>query len=134
MAFHQAERRNLPVRWGWGMKCPRTCPKIKATKPSIGQVVYMDFFVKAPLLLNAHGIPQQQHPDHQFWINRGTILNAVEWGQKSSNVREVKIPIYLPQQMIYRNMAFDTGPVKQLSLRNLSWSHHLPDPLISWIN
>ena len=94
----------------------------------------MDLFVKAPLLLNAHGISQRQHPDHAFWINRGTVLNAVELGQKSSNVREVKISIYLPQQMIYRNMAFDTGPVKQLSLRNLSWSHHLPDPLIFRIN
>src|SRR5437899_348681 len=49
----------------------------ETTKPAIGQIE-MDFLAHAPLGADAKAITDDQHPDHQFGIDRGATHRAVE--------------------------------------------------------
>ena len=51
--------------------------QIEATEPAIRQIE-MHFFAQPPLRPNAQAIPDQQHADQQFGINRRTASVAIK--------------------------------------------------------
>jgi hypothetical protein len=52
----------------------------KPAKPSICQIE-VDFLAQAPLRADAETVTHDQHPDHQFWIDRWATNRTVEGGQ-----------------------------------------------------
>ena len=52
----------------------------ETTKPAIRQIE-MNFLAQAPLGTDAKAITDDQHPDHQFWIDRWATHRAVEGRQ-----------------------------------------------------
>ena len=44
--------------------------KTKATEPAIGEIE-MNFLAQSPLRPDAEAVTDQQHPDHQFGVDRG---------------------------------------------------------------
>ena len=51
--------------------------KPEPAEPPVGQIE-MDFLAQAPLGADAKAITDDQHPDHQFGINRWPSYRAVE--------------------------------------------------------
>ena len=64
----------------------------KAAEPAVCQVE-VNLFAQAPLLTNAGAIPDQQHPDHQFRINRRSSDITVEWRQVLPDLLKVDKPV-----------------------------------------
>ena len=102
----------------------RIC-QIQAAEPPIGKIE-MDFIAKATLGPNPHDVANQQHPDHQFGIGRGSPDGAVERRQMTSDVCKINEAINGPQQMILRYVVFKIEPVKQRSLHSALIAHHAP--------
>ena len=97
--------------------------QIKTTEPAIGQIE-MDLFAQSPFRADTHAIANQQHTDHQFWINGGATGRTVERCKKCPDIGEIDKPVYQSQQVILRNVIFNAELIKQCCLSILSWSHH----------
>ena len=76
------------------------------TEPTIGKV-QMHFLAQPALRANPEAVAHEQHPDHQFRVNRGPPDLAIEGPQVSAHAREVHEPINRAQQMIDWNMPFE---------------------------
>jgi hypothetical protein len=74
------------------------------TKPSIGQIE-VDFLAQPPLGADAEAIADDQHSDHQLWINRWPAHRAVECRQLPPHIPQLDEPVDGAQQMIRRNMS-----------------------------
>jgi hypothetical protein len=71
----------------------------KATEPAVCQIE-MDLIAQPPLRANAEAIADDQHPDHQFGIDRRAPHRAVERRQLSPQLTKLHEPIDRAQQMI----------------------------------
>lgn len=65
----------------------------EAAEPAVGEVE-MDLFTQPPLRTNAHCVTDNQHPHHQFGIDRGTASAAVESLQLLSNAIKFEMSVY----------------------------------------
>lgn len=76
----------------------------------------MDLFAEPCLGANAEQISDQQHPDHQFRVDRRPSGMAVERRELCAERGEIEKPIDLTQQMASGYMILHPEPVKQLTL------------------
>ena len=73
----------------------------------------MRFFAQAALGANPETVTDDQHADHQFWINRRTPRVAVVIGQMLPQVTEIKKPVNAAQKVILGNVFFEIEGVEQ---------------------
>ncbi len=66
--------------------------QIKAAEPTISKV-HVDFITQPSLRPYAHDVTDQQHPDHQFRINRRTSDVAVKWSKVIADVTKIDEPV-----------------------------------------
>src|SRR5580698_2054209 len=95
----------------------------KPTKPAIRQIE-VDLFAQPPLGADAEAIAYDQHPDHQFGIDRWPSHRAVKRGQLPPQLAEFDEPVDRPQKMIGRNVPLKRELIEQRSLFDLPRSHH----------
>ena len=97
--------------------------QIEAAKPMIRQI-QANLFAEPPFRANAVSIANDQHADHQFWIDRGAPCRAVGRSQVGANTREIEKAINRTQQMIFRDQSLEIEVLEPRTLRNLPWSQH----------
>jgi hypothetical protein len=84
----------------------------------------VDLLTEPPLRTNAKAIANQQHPDHEFGIDRWPPNVAVEPGELAPEITQLDETVYRANQMIGRNVLFQRELIKQRSLLDLPMSHH----------
>jgi len=67
----------------------------------------MHFLAKPTLRSDATAIADEQHPDHQFRVDRRPPDLAVERPQVSTDARQVNEPVDRTQQVIGGNVPFE---------------------------
>ena len=77
-----------------------------------------------PLRADRKDITYDQHPDHQFRINRRAARGRVVRGKFTAQPGKIKSSIDLPHQMIFRHCLAKTKLVEQLTLVTLQTAHH----------
>jgi hypothetical protein len=87
----------------------------------------MDFFAQSPFGPDAHAVAGNQHPHHQFGINRGAADAAVERLQLRAHLLEIEKSVDASKQVIFRDVVIEAEIVKQLRRRRLH-PHHGPAP------
>jgi hypothetical protein len=97
--------------------------EIEPAEPAVGKVE-MDLLAQPPLRPDAHAITDQQHPDHQFGIDRGATRRTIERLQVLANAVEIDEPVNRAQQVIARHMILDAEAVKQRLLHHRVLAHH----------
>src|ERR1700722_15066207 len=90
----------------------------------------MDLLAQPPLRANAEAVADDQHPDHQLGINRGTPDLAIEGAQMRSNLGQVDEPVDLAQQMTIGDVPLETEAVEQRLLHHATLAHHRPNLLL----
>src|SRR5829696_9129729 len=92
-------------------------------EPAIGQV-HLHFTADQPLRADRKHVPHDQHPDHQFWIDRrATHRRIVRW-KFAAKPRQIESSIDLPHQVILRDRVAKMKLVEQLTLVTLQTAHH----------
>jgi hypothetical protein len=66
----------------------------------------VNLVAQAPLRSDAEAIVDQEHPDHQFGINRWSTDTAVEGRQVLPDLFKVDKPVDRPQKMVGGDMPF----------------------------
>ena len=97
--------------------------KPEAAEPAIRQVK-VDLLAQAPLGADAEAVSDDEHPDHQFGIDRWPPHRAVEGGQLPPQVVKLHEPVDGAQQMVSWNVPFERELVEQSNLVDLPMSHH----------
>jgi len=92
----------MPVL-GEGRVVRHVAVEAEPTEPAIGQV-QMHFLAESPFRPDAEAIANDQHPDHQFGIDRRPPDRTVEGRQLAANLRQVDKAIDRPHQVITRHM------------------------------
>ena len=75
----------------------------------------MHFFTQAALGADAKAVSDDQHPDHQFGIDRRSADIAVERPQMRAQAGQVDETIKRAQQVVARDMAFEAELVNSAS-------------------
>src|SRR5262245_62172647 len=81
-----------------------------------------------PLRSDREHVADDEHPDHQFRVNRWPTSARIIARQLSTDPRQVENRSYLANQMIVRNGLFKTESIKQLPLVLIEPPHHRPSP------
>ena len=84
----------------------------------------MNLFTQPTLRTDAEAITDDEHPDHQFRINRGPPDLAVEKAQMRPKARHINEAVDRPQKMVRRDVTLDAEPVKQFLLCDRPLAHH----------
>src|SRR5512136_2473685 len=92
-------------------------------EPPIGEV-HLHFTTDQPLRTDRKDIPHDQHPDHQFRIDRRATHGRIMRYKLAAKPRQIERGIYLPHQMIFRNRVAKVKLVEQLTLVTLQTAHH----------
>ena len=80
---------------------------------------------------NGKAVADDQHPDHQFRINRGTADQAIERLQLCPDAIEIEKAVDLPKHGALRNMIIQAEVVKDLLRYRLLTRHLIRTPRIS---
>jgi hypothetical protein len=72
----------------------------------------MDLLAQPPLRPDTHGVADNQHPHHQFGINRGAADVAVERPQLRAHLFEIEKPVDASEQVIFGNVVIEAEIVK----------------------
>src|ERR1700729_1835542 len=97
----------------------------QATEPAVRQIE-VDLVAQPPFGANAEAVADNEHPDHQLRINRGSSNPTVKRLQSLTETLELEMPVNAAQQMIARDMIVEAEVVKQLSRRRLNAHHRYP--------
>jgi hypothetical protein len=82
----------------------RHCPiQTEPTEPPVGQIE-MNLIAQAPLRSDAETVTDQEHPDHEFGIDRRPTDAAVEGSQVPPDLLKIDEPVDRPHQMVRGNM------------------------------
>jgi hypothetical protein len=95
----------------------------QAAEPAVGQIE-MNFLAQASFGPNPEAVTDDQHADHQFWINRGSPDGAVERFHVLPERTQVEKLMNAPEQMVLRNMVFHAEGVEQLLTTCCLTTHH----------
>lgn len=71
----------------------------EAAEPAIGEVE-VDLFTQSPLGADTHGIADDEHPHHQFGINRRATCGAIERLQLRSNAVQFEMAVNPAQHVV----------------------------------
>ena len=74
----------------------------------------MDLVAEATFRPDAHDVTNDQHPDDQFWINRGTPEVTVEGAKGLPHPIHVEEPVDFTKHMTGRNMTLQIEVIEQL--------------------
>jgi hypothetical protein len=88
----------------------------------------VNLLAQPPLGSDAEAVADQQHPDQQLRVDRGTTRRAVKRSQIPPHLRQVDEPVDRPQQVILRHMPLDRKLVEQRRLVDLPLAHHRRRP------
>src|SRR5215469_6947183 len=104
------------------------CPlEPQSAKPAVRQIE-VRLFAQSPLGSYAVAIADQQHPDHQLRIDRGSPSVAVERSKLVAQTAQIEDAVDLPQRMIGRNPVVETKFIEQPLLHPGLLPHHPPVP------
>src|SRR5262249_30298210 len=95
-------------------------------KPTIGEV-HLHIAAQRSLRADREHVADDQHPDHQFWVNRWPTSTGIIRRQLSTHPRQVEYRSYLANQVIVRNSLFKTKEKNRLPLVVIDPPHH-PSP------
>src|SRR5262249_46175737 len=95
----------------------------KSAEPPVCQVE-MNLVAQPSLRSDTEAVTDQEHPDHQFRIDRGPTNATVEWRQVPPDLLKVNKPIDRPQQVVGGNMLLERELIEQRSLFDLPVPHH----------
>src|SRR3989440_7158370 len=97
-------------------------------EPAIREV-HLNFATDQPLRADREDISHDQHPDHQFRINRRPTHGRIMRCKFAAEPGKIESSIDLPYQMIFRDCVTELKLVEKLRLFALQASHHgLPPP------
>src|SRR5277367_5446465 len=99
----------------------------QATEPAIGQIE-VDLLAQPTLRANAEAVADNQHPHHQFGINRGPSHIAVIGPQMRPQIRQVDETVDLAKHVIVRDMPLEAEAVEQRLLHHPPLAHHHESP------
>jgi hypothetical protein len=94
----------------------------------------MYFLAQPPLGTDTEAITDDQHPNHQLWINRRSANVAIERGKVPTQVLEVQETIYAAQEVVRGNVFIEVEGVKQTTLIAAALTHHPRAPVTSSTN
>ena len=99
--------------------------KAQAAEPSIGEI---DLNVTADLAFRADrkDITDNQHPDHQFRINRRPTEGAVKWRKFPVNPTRIQHRVNASNQVVRRDNLIKAELVEKLLLASCLPPHHRP--------
>src|SRR5450432_1613718 len=92
-------------------------------EPAIGEV-HLHFTADQPLRADRKHIPHDQHPDHQFRIDRRATHRRIVRCKFAAKPRQIEGSIDLPYQVIFGDRIAKTKLVEQLTLVTLQTAHH----------
>src|SRR6476646_5739648 len=92
-------------------------------EPAIGEV-HLYFTTDQPLRTDRKDIPHDQHPDHQFRIDRWTTHGRIMRRKLAAKPGQIESRIDLPHQMIFGDRIAKMKLVEQLTLVTLQTAHH----------
>jgi len=75
----------------------------QSTEPAVGQIE-VNLFAQPSLRANAEAVTHDEHPHHQFRIDRRPPRVTVERREVRAQIAQVEEPINPAQQMIGRNV------------------------------
>ena len=84
----------------------------------------MDLVAEPALGPDPEAVADDQHPDHEFGIDRGPTNLAVEGPQMRSQPRQVHNAVNCAEKMAGRNVALQAELVEQRLLRHPPLAHH----------
>src|SRR6266536_4256468 len=97
------------------------------TKPAIGEVhLYISAY--RSLRANCEYVAHDEHPDHQFRINRGSTHFRVKGREIGMNPRQIENRSNLANRVIVRNCLIKMKRIKQLLLVVIEPPHHRSPP------
>ena len=73
----------------------------------------MGLFAQPPFGANAVAVADDQHANHQFWINRRTPNRAIKIGEVMAQVAQIETLINAAQKVIGWDVIFKVERVKQ---------------------
>ena len=85
----------------------------------------MDLLAQPPLGADAEAVAHDQHPDHQFGIDRGPAHRAVEGPQLCADAPQINEPVDAAEQVIRWHMILEAEIIEQLRRRDLHAHHQL---------
>src|SRR5271169_3493003 len=83
----------------------------------------MDLLAQTALRADAHAIADDQHPDHQFRIDRRTSGAAIVWPQCRTDRPQIEKAIDAAQQVVNGDMIIEAEIIEQLRRSRLN-AHH----------
>jgi hypothetical protein len=92
-------------------------------EPTIGEV-HLHFTADQPLRTDRKDISDDQHPDHQFRIDRRTPHGRIVRCKFAAKPGQIESSVDLPHQVIFRDSIAKTKLVEQLALVTLQTAHH----------
>src|SRR3989440_9148116 len=100
-------------------------------EPAIREV-HLNFATDQPLRADREDISHDQHPDHQFRINRRPTHGRIMRCKFAAEPGKIESSIDLPYQMIFRDCVIELKLVEKLRLFALQSTHHgLPPPRLA---
>src|SRR3954471_23556851 len=91
--------------------------------------VHLNFATDQPRRADREDISHDQHPDHQFRIDRRPTYGRIMRCKFAAEPGKIESSIDLPHQMIFGNCVIELKLVEKLRLFALQPSHHgLPPP------
>jgi hypothetical protein len=84
----------------------------------------VNLIAQVSLRSDAEAVTDQEHPDHQFGIDRRPADAAIEGRQIPPDLLKVDKPVDRPEQVVGRNMLFERELIEQRSLFDLPMPHH----------
>ena len=103
--------------------------QIEAAEPAVSKM-QLDLLAQSPLEADAVAVADQQHPEHEFGIDRRTADFAIEGRQLLAQIGQHPRHnrIHPTQQMAFRNALFEVEQVEQLALIARLLPHHRESP------
>ena len=92
-------------------------------EPAIGEV-HLHFTADQSLRADRKDIPHDQHPDHQFRIDRRATHGRIMRCKFAAKPGQIESSVDLPHQMIFGNRVAKMKLVEQLTLVTLQTAHH----------
>src|SRR5438045_6943116 len=92
-------------------------------EPAIREV-HLNYATDQPLRADREDISHDQHPDHQFRIDRRPIHGRIKSCKFAAEPGKIESSIDLPYQMIFRDCVIELKLVEKLRLFALQPSHH----------
>ncbi len=97
----------------------------QAAEPAIRQVE-MHLLTQPALGTDAERVTDNQHPDHQLGVDRGSPRLTVVRPQMIADVRQINETVDRAQQVARRDMILEAEAVKQRLLHHRPLTHHQP--------